>query len=599
MSERSTEADRSTREPSAPVVRGPRARPSADVLFPISVAIGTALALLPFARWGVDAHHDALMFKPALDVLAGQVLFRDTFSQYGVLTPLVHAAALGMFGRRLLVLRLLTVGLYALSAGLFAATWRRLMPRWLIVAAIVLWLACAPFMATTWVLLPWSSTLALCAQAFSMYALCRAMERARPTAWGVACGVGAAAAQLARTPVGVTHTVALFVAWLYLVWRSERRARAGVALVACLAGVVLTHLIALAWLVHIDALGPWYEQTIAVPGRWARFMLPTIAATVWTLVPLDSAQFKLTHLIRTRPLTPASYAAAVVFLIACLVTPILARRWSARALALGAALVVGTVLLLDPVLLTTPTILCIVVPVGLLLMIGWHVLARGARRDDVHSDSGTHLGVALALPALASWHQYAPLGDANHVFWAIAPMVIAFCWALWRVLDRRSVAVSILLAALAIPLGVGRVQDMTAKLAEPVRLVTGVPRLVGMYAAPGEAAFYESFQATLARMDQQTMMVVRHGDAMLATFVPNLRNWYPYWVEWIGLPPPSDDLSRFIDAHRPLVLIDRRKADESNRIQRDHGYRVIAKGPRNSVVLGPDPSTESSRPPEP
>jgi hypothetical protein len=582
-------------EPSVPVVPGSQARPSAGALFPISVAIGTALALLPFARWGVDAHHDALMFKPALDVLAGQVLFRDTFSQYGMLTPLVHAAALALFGGRLLALKLVTVGLYALAMGLLAATWRRLMPRWLIVAAIVLWLGCAPFMAPGWVLLPWSSTVALCGQAFSMYALCRAMESDRPTAWGLACGVGAAAAQLARTPVGFTHTAALFVAWLYLVSWGDHRRRAGGALVACLAGVVLSHLIAFAWLAHIGALGPWYEQTIVVPGRWARFMLPSISATLWTLLPVQSLYFQANPLLRTRTLTTASYAAAVVLLIACLATPVHARRWPAPALALGAGLVIGTVVILDPLLLTTPTILCIVVPTGLLLMVGWLVLGRGVARNDVETalgtDLGTHLGVALTLPALASWHQYLPLGDCYHIFWAIAPMLTAFCWALWRILEGRIVAVSILLAALAIPLGVGRMQDLRAKLAEPVRLVTGVPRLAGMYAAPDEAEFYEGFQATVARMaPEHPMMVVRHGDALLATLVPNLRNWDPYYVEWIGLPPPPGDvLRRFIDAHRPLVLIDRRKVDESNRIQRDHGYRVIARGPRNWVVLAPVP----------
>lgn len=40
----------------------------------------TAVAFGPFARLDVDAHHDGAMLKPALDVLAGQVLFRDTFS---------------------------------------------------------------------------------------------------------------------------------------------------------------------------------------------------------------------------------------------------------------------------------------------------------------------------------------------------------------------------------------------------------------------------------------------------------------------------------------------------------------------------------------
>src|SRR5436309_682817 len=43
-------------------------------------------AFWPFARIGIDSHHDSIMLKPALDVLSGQALFRQSFTQYGALT---------------------------------------------------------------------------------------------------------------------------------------------------------------------------------------------------------------------------------------------------------------------------------------------------------------------------------------------------------------------------------------------------------------------------------------------------------------------------------------------------------------------------------
>ena len=45
-----------------------------------------------FAFFSVDLHHDGVMLKPAMDVAAGGVVFRDTFSQYGILSPLLQGA---------------------------------------------------------------------------------------------------------------------------------------------------------------------------------------------------------------------------------------------------------------------------------------------------------------------------------------------------------------------------------------------------------------------------------------------------------------------------------------------------------------------------
>src|ERR1041384_2798229 len=99
------------------------------------------------------------MLKPALDVLNGQVLFRDTFSWYGVLTPYLNAVGLGVFGARLVVLRWMTVGLYGLAAATLVMCWRVLLPRSVAVLAFVVWLLGAPVPAL--LLAPWPSVPAL------------------------------------------------------------------------------------------------------------------------------------------------------------------------------------------------------------------------------------------------------------------------------------------------------------------------------------------------------------------------------------------------------------------------------------------------------
>ncbi len=68
-----------------------------------------------WAQYGVDPHHDGLVFKSAADVARGQTLYAQTYSHYGILTVFFQAAALYVFGVNLLVLKYLSVFFYALS----------------------------------------------------------------------------------------------------------------------------------------------------------------------------------------------------------------------------------------------------------------------------------------------------------------------------------------------------------------------------------------------------------------------------------------------------------------------------------------------------
>src|SRR4051812_34011468 len=89
-------------------------------MLPISVFIVTFAVYYPFSLIGVDPHHDGIMLKSAMDVLSGQVLFRDTFDQYGALTTYLQAFSLFSFGASLKVLKISTVFFYALSGSVLS-----------------------------------------------------------------------------------------------------------------------------------------------------------------------------------------------------------------------------------------------------------------------------------------------------------------------------------------------------------------------------------------------------------------------------------------------------------------------------------------------
>src|SRR3954466_2359231 len=99
-----------------------------DRLIALLLAVAVVAYLVPFARTGVDPHHDGIMLKPALDVLSGQTLFRDTFMQYGALSCYLQVAALLVLPT-LLSLKVLTVAVYAATLFLLYASWREILPR--------------------------------------------------------------------------------------------------------------------------------------------------------------------------------------------------------------------------------------------------------------------------------------------------------------------------------------------------------------------------------------------------------------------------------------------------------------------------------------
>src|SRR5260221_14732516 len=80
-----------------------------------------------FARIGVDPHHDGIMFKAAYDVAMGKVLFRDTYSHYGPVAPLIQALAVVFFGKYLLGIRMVTAFFYGLIGVVLWLSWSKLL----------------------------------------------------------------------------------------------------------------------------------------------------------------------------------------------------------------------------------------------------------------------------------------------------------------------------------------------------------------------------------------------------------------------------------------------------------------------------------------
>lgn len=122
-----------------------------------------------WAQYGVDPHHDGIVFKAAADVARGQTLYGQTYSHYGILTVFFQAAVLYVFGVNLLVLKYLSVFFYALSAVLIYWISKRFLDAKFSWIPIALFYLHAPMYY--WEFQPWCSVFSLFFSLAAFYAV--------------------------------------------------------------------------------------------------------------------------------------------------------------------------------------------------------------------------------------------------------------------------------------------------------------------------------------------------------------------------------------------------------------------------------------------
>jgi hypothetical protein len=238
----------------------------------IAAVLGLVAVLIfhPLASLGVDQHHDGIMLKPALDVLSGQMLFRDTFTQYGPLTTYLHVLALWI-EPSLLSLRLLTVAAYAGGLVFFYLAWRAFLPVSLSLLTGLFAVIYAPFYHPDFMLLPWSSALALFFQAVVVFALTRIIAGRPAAIWAWVLGMACACTFWCRQPVGVCLTATLVVIAFALSATGWRHPEGDVGHIwaRAMMGLAVVSGLILGYLAMNGAAGAWWDQNIVWPGRWA------------------------------------------------------------------------------------------------------------------------------------------------------------------------------------------------------------------------------------------------------------------------------------------------------------------------------------------
>lgn len=335
-----------------------------------------------------DPHHSGLMYKSALDVARGKVLFLETFTQYGALVTYLQSLAILVLGERVRSILFSTAFFYAADYLLFYLFSRRFLPRLPSFLATLTLLFLAPYY--TWPFQPWSSVYALFFFFLCIFFTLRALERISPL-YGFLAGAAAMLCFWCRQPVGLVTLLGVLICFSLPLFFAPRacRNRGGERFALCffaLCGAVLAFAALFLPIYLSGAAGDFYQQSI---------------------------KGMLAFAVSSRPEEGSAFLNVFYRLI---VAPFTERGMP----------FLGTVWLFLP--------LCSLA----LFAGGVRAYRRALREGGEKAACRALLLSAFAVLAVSAWHQYYPVSCYRHWYWGAFPSVFSAFYLGFRFLSILS-----------------------------------------------------------------------------------------------------------------------------------------------------------------
>ena len=461
-----------------------------------------------FSVFDIDTFHHGVMFKPAFDVVHGQTLFRDTFTQYGALTTLLQSLALRLFGHYLIVIQIETAFFYALISVCLYYIWRRILPDLLTTISVIIWLFLAPYFL--FIFHPWSSVYALFFQTFSFLLVLLALEKQKRLMIMFA-GCIAVLTFWCRQPVGVLHCISLvfFLTTTPLItgqkWKS--------AMTDCaffIAGIIAASLPFLVWLAFNGAIYDMYLQSIK-----AAFLFGSEISS-------ESQNNIFVRILMALFLHRTYEGICQLHML-----------WN-------------------------------VLPIICLFLLVVLAIKRWRKRDSVVD----HLPLyGLLIVSLASWMQYYPVNCARHCYWAATPMIGLFTYAVWKICMFRRKDLRIIITIFILVLFFGfeikiRIAEGYKKISAPRIKIEEPNVLRGMYLSIKDALALEEININFTKALQNNSfhyMVNLTYDPLYLTFIGPQKNFHPLHGSpeiWNKNIYPGFKMlqNKFINEKHPIVL---------------------------------------------
>jgi len=464
-----------------------------------------------FSTIGVDPHHDGIMIKPAMDVASGQMLFRDTFTQYGALTTLLQAASLIIFGKYLITIKLLTAFFYGLISILLYLIFTRFIPKTIVFITVIVWILMAPYFVSTF--LPWSSVYSLFFQLLGAYFLINSITK-NSRFFLVLSGIATSLTFWCRQPVGVFMFLAIFVFFVFLYFLKQISFKElKNHLIIFVIGNFLVCLFFGFWLIANNAYKDWWLQSIIYPFGFA--------------TSTDVAGNMFTNIIRD--LYPAT------------LFPSLFSVW-------------------------------ILLPLSTIFLLIKHSINLFYKSNDIKTSK---ILLALCFIGLASWLQNYPVPGTRHLYWAATPIFGLLSLFLYQFINRYfgdntkipaaiyKLATIILIVIAFYPDLIFRIKSGYAIIQQSYYSIDQPKILKYMRLSKPELESYKYIYSEIdsfLKNNPEGNVVALGRDALYLTFNPKIYNVQPMYILW-NIPNPiyPDYFAKiflYISENKPLILTD-------------------------------------------
>jgi hypothetical protein len=271
------------------------------VFIPIFIFSATLIISGYYSTIGVDPHHDGIVLKPSMDVMSGQVLFKDTFTNYGALTTYIQAFSLKLFGPYLITIKLLTAFFYALISLLLYLIFKRFLPKLILFISLLIWLFMAPYYSLPF--LSWSSVYALFFQLLATYLFILFFEK-KSLKYLILASLFTNLVFWCRQPVGIFMFLAICVYFVFLLLTKQISFK--------LFDKYLSHFILINFLVSLffillfifnHSLLDWFKQSLLFTFVWGEsttngfsllnvisclFPVSISPLSIWILIPVST-----------------------------------------------------------------------------------------------------------------------------------------------------------------------------------------------------------------------------------------------------------------------------------------------------------------------
>ena len=532
---------------------------------PLIISVLMLIISSYFAIMSLDPGHDGIMFKPALDVVNGKMLFKESFAQYGALSTLMQALAIKIFGEYVIVIRLLTTFFYSLIGFLLWIIWSRFLPKWLSTISCLIWICLAPYYFETYFFCPWSSVYALFFLLLSCYFLIKYIENSKEILIFIS-GISASLAFWCRQPIGIflIASLLLFLLLLNTVFSKYNLKKSFKTMALFLIGVIASSSCFFIWLIANGALKDWWLQQI-----YFAFIFASDTSGQNSLI---------------KEVFSCLFATKKVEYLTCI--------WSIL------------------------PIVCILLFIYLILFALYKTQEKKTvKKATVKNKKNNNFKqirefsklnliiLALLFASFASWMQYYPVLCIRHVYWSVTPMIGIFSYCIWLIVNHISKSITtktiislvLILSFFSYDIeqrivhGYAKTKIYTIELKKPSVLSK-------IKLSKDQSEFYTDVNNVisdyLAKYPDRNIVTVE-GSPLYLTFKENNYNFHPLYVLWSFFFPKDhaplypdyyDKLNKYISEKKPIIL-----AGSELSIS---GYKMINKfhlnnTPHNIVLFKP------------